>query len=430
MKGSFNLVSIKLPYDQQTLTVDIADQNFAGKLVSKAATYQNPKTEQQTVEDSLDNPIDSPTLETLVKGKHNIVIISSDHTRPVPSHIITPILLRRIRSVEPDAHIQILVATGFHRASTHEELVNKYGEDIVNNEEIVMHDSQDDSSVVKIGQLPSGGDCIINKVAVNADLLISEGFIESHFFAGFSGGRKAVLPGVASYKTIMANHSGEFIDSHYSRTGNLMHNPVHKDMVYAARTAGLKFIINVVLDEDKKIIGSFAGDLVNAHKKGCDFVESLSHVDKVGCDIAISTNGGYPLDQNIYQAVKGMTAAEATNKEGGVIIMVAGCRDGHGGVGFYHNIADVNDPDEFLQAAINTPRLETVPDQWTSQILARILVHHHVILVSDLVDPELVTSMHMDLAKSFDEALQKAYDLEGKDAHVTVIPDGLGVIVK
>lgn len=125
-----------------------------------------------------------------------------------------------------------------------------------------------------------------------------------------------------------------------------------------------------------------------------------------------------------------MTAAEATNKEGGVIIMVAGCRDGHGGVGFYHNIADVNDPDEFLQAAINTPRLETVPDQWTSQILARILVHHHVILVSDLVDPELVTSMHMDLAKSFDEALQKAYDLEGKDAHVTVIPDGLGVIVK
>ncbi|GAF40861.1 transcriptional regulator [Agrilactobacillus composti DSM 18527 = JCM 14202] len=136
------------------------------------------------------------------------------------------------------------------------------------------------------------------------------------------------------------------------------------------------------------------------------------------------------MDQNIYQAVKGMTAAEATNKEGGVIIMVAGCRDGHGGVGFYHNIADVNDPDEFLQAAINTPRLETVPDQWTSQILARILVHHHVILVSDLVDPELVTSMHMDLAKSFDEALQKAYDLEGKDAHVTVIPDGLGVIVK
>ncbi|WP_436667744.1 lactate racemase domain-containing protein, partial [Latilactobacillus sakei] len=130
----------------------------------------------------------------------------------------------------PDARIRILVATGFHRPSTHEELVNKYGEDIVNNEEIVMHVSTDDSSMVKIGQLPSGGDCIINKVAAEADLLISEGFIESHFFAGFSGGRKSVLPGIASYKTIMANHSGEFINSPKARTGNLMHNPIHKDM--------------------------------------------------------------------------------------------------------------------------------------------------------------------------------------------------------
>lgn len=424
------MVSISLPYDKKTFTANIDDKNFAGVLSSKAGTYKSELSEKEVVEKSLDNTISSPKLEELAKGKKNVVIISSDHTRPVPSKIITPILLRRIRSVAPDARIRILVATGFHRASTHEELVNKYGEDIVNNEEIVMHDSRDDSSVVKIGQLPSGGDCIINKVAVEADLLISEGFIESHFFAGFSGGRKSVLPGVASYKTIMANHSGEFIDSHYSRTGNLHHNPVHKDMVYAAKTAGLKFILNVVLDEDKKIIGSFAGDLEDAHKKGCEFVESLSHVDKVDCDIAISTNGGYPLDQNIYQAVKGMTAAEATNKENGIIIMVAGARDGHGGEGFYHNIADVDDPKEFLDAAINTPRLKTVPDQWTSQILSRILVHHHVIFVSDLVDPDLITSMHMDLAKTLDEALQKAYEIEGQNSKVTVIPDGLGVIVK
>lgn len=423
------MASIKLPYDQKTIVAEVPEANFAGKLVSKAATYHNPISEAETVEKSLDNPIGSPKLEDLVKGKKNIVLISSDHTRPVPSKIITPILLKRIRSVEPDARIRILVATGFHRASTHEELVNKYGQAIVDNEEIVMHDSHDDAAMVKIGQLPSGGDCIINKVAVEADLLIAEGFIESHFFAGFSGGRKSVLPGVASYKTIMANHSGEFIDSHYSRTGNLMHNPIHKDMVYAAKTAGLKFILNVVLDEDKKIIGSFAGDLEKAHKEGCDFVESLSHVNKIESDIAVSTNGGYPLDQNIYQAVKGMTAAEATNKEGGVIIMVAGCRDGHGGEGFYHNIADVDDPQEFLDAAINTPRLETVPDQWTSQILARILVHHHVIFVSDLVDPELISGLHMDLAKSFDEALQKAFEIEGEKAQVTVIPDGLGVIV-
>lgn len=424
------MVEVKLPYDKKVITAKIPKANFAGELVSQAANFQNPLSEKETVEQSLDNPIGSPKLEDLAKGKRNIVIISSDHTRPVPSRIITPILLRRLRSVAPQARIRILVATGFHRPSTHEELVNKYGEEIVANEEIVMHHSQRDEEMTKIGKLPSGGDLIVNKVATEADLLISEGFIESHFFAGFSGGRKSVLPGISSYKTIMANHSGEFINDVHSRTGNLHHNLIHKDMVFAARAVHLQFILNVVLDEDKKIIGSFAGDLEKAHKKGTEFVASLSQVDPIESDITISTNGGYPLDQNIYQAVKGMTAAEATNKQNGTIIMVAGCRDGHGGEGFFHNIADVSDPQEFLDQAINTPRLKTVPDQWTSQILARILVNHHVIIVSDLVKPNLVTDMHMELAKSLDEAMQLAYKREGQAAKVTVIPDGLGVIVK
>ncbi|MCI1921866.1 MAG: nickel-dependent lactate racemase [Liquorilactobacillus nagelii] len=424
------MVEIDLPYDKQVITAKIPAANFAGKLVSQAAEFKNPLSEIETVERSLDEPIGSPKLEELARGKHNIVIISSDHTRPVPSHIITPILLRRLRSAAPTARIRILVATGFHRPSTHEELVNKYGEEIVANEEIVMHYSQRDEDMTKIGQLPSGGDLIVNKVATEADLLISEGFIESHFFAGFSGGRKAVLPGISSYKTIMANHSGEFINDQHSRTGNLQHNLIHQDMVFAAKAVHLQFILNVVLDEDKKIIGSFAGDLEKAHRKGTEFVASLSQVEPIESDITISTNGGYPLDQNIYQAVKGMTSAEATNKQNGTIIMVAGCRDGHGGEGFFHNIADVSDPKEFLEQAINTPRLETVPDQWTSQILARILVNHHVIMVSDLVEPNLVTKMHMELAKSLDEALTMAYQREGQTAKVTVIPDGLGVIVK
>ncbi len=424
------MVNIKLPYDKRLITAHIPEANFAGKLVSKAANFQAPLSEIETVTQSLDQPIGSPKLEELAKGKHNIVIISSDHTRPVPSKIITPILIQRLRSAAPDARIRILVATGFHRPSTHEELVSKYGEDIVKHEEIVMHYSQRNADMVKIGQLPSGGDLIVNKVAAEADLLISEGFIESHFFAGFSGGRKAVLPGISSYKTIMANHSGEFINDHHSRTGNTAHNLIHEDMVFAAKAVHLAFILNVVLDEDKKIIGSFAGDLEQAHKKGTEFVAQLSQVAPIQSDITISTNGGFPLDQNIYQAVKGMTAAEATNKPNGTIIMVAGCRDGHGGEGFFHNLADVTDPQQFLDQAINTPRLETVPDQWTSQILARILVNHHVIIVSDLVQPHLVTDMHMTLAKSLDDALALTYQREGKDAKVTVIPDGLGVIVK
>ena len=179
-----------------------------------------------------------------------------------------------------------------------------------------------------------------------------------------------------------------------------------------------------------EIIGSFAGDMEKAHEVGCNFVKKLASVKKIDCDIAITTNGGAPLDQNIYQAVKGMTAAEATVKEGGVIICCCACGDGHGGEGFYHNIADVKEAREFEEIAINTPRLETVPDQWTAQIFARILSHYHVIMVSDQVDAKLVTDMHMQLARTMDEGIKKAYEIMGKDAKVVVIPDGLGVVVE
>lgn len=418
-----------LPYDRKRIAVEIDDRNFAGMLVSKVESYEPGLSEHELVEASLDHPIGSPKLEELAKGKNNIVIISSDHTRPVPSHIITPILLRRIRAAQPDANIKILVATGFHRASTRQELIDKYGQEIVDREQIVMHVSTDDAAMVKIGTLPSGGECIVNRLAVEADLLLAQGFIEPHLFAGFSGGRKSVLPGISSYKTILADHCSEFINSPNARPGILEGNPVHKDMLYAAKTAGLKFIINVVLNGERKIMASFAGGLEEAHAKGTEFLSSLAQVKKIDCGITIVTNGGYPLDQNIYQAVKGMTSAEATNKEGGVIIMVAGLADGTGGKGFYNNLTQSKSPRDFLDRVAKVDRAHTVPDQWESQILARILDRHHVIVVSDLIKPELVTDMHMELATTFDAALRRAYEIQGADAKVAVIPDGLAVIV-
>lgn len=228
----------------------------------------------------------------------------------------------------------------------------------------------------------------------------------------------------------MANHCAEFINSPYARPGILKDNPIHNDMLYAAKTAGLRFIVNVVLNGAREIIACFAGDLEKAHYKGCDFLTSLASVNKVPCDITVVSNGGYPLDQNIYQAVKGLTSAEATNKEGGVIIMVAGLCDGTGGKGFYNNLAQVKTPQELLGHLANVARNQTVPDQWESQVLARILSRHHVIMVSDLIDPQIVTTMHMQHAKTFDEALQRAYALQGRDAKVAVIPDGLAVIVR
>ncbi|OBR89821.1 hypothetical protein CLRAG_37980 [Clostridium ragsdalei P11] len=424
------MAKIELPYHKKIIEAEIDDNNLLGVLESKANQYKAELGQLEIVEKALDNPISSPRLEQLAENKKNIVIISSDHTRPVPSKIIMPALLRRIRSTNSDANITILIATGLHRATTRRELIDKYGEDIVKNEKIVVHDAQNEDNLLKIGTLPSGGELIVNKLAVEADLLIAEGFIESHCFAGFSGGRKSVLPGIASAKTILANHCAEFVAHPSARVGNLKDNPVHNDMLYAAKKAGLAFIINVALDEDKKIINAFAGDTNDAHVKGCEFVHNLSKVSKLVGDISISTNGGYPLDQNIYQSVKGMAAAEANCRDGGVIIMVSACSQGHGGETFYNNLANLNTPEEFLKKVSKVPRNKTVPDQWASQMLASILSNHTVIVVTDMCDPKIIRNMHMQQADTFEEALERAYDIMGKDAKVVVIPDGLGVIVE
>lgn len=175
----------ELPFDHKTLHLELEDKSFAGVMEGHQNEFKTTKSQEDLVEESLANPYGSPSLEELCAGKKDIVIISSDHTRPVPSRVTMPILLHHIHSAAPEARVRILVATGMHRPSTHEELVNKYGEEIVANEEIVMHVATDDSMMKKIGTLPSGGECIINKIAADCDLLLAEGFIEPHFFAGF-----------------------------------------------------------------------------------------------------------------------------------------------------------------------------------------------------------------------------------------------------
>lgn len=424
------MAKIKIPYSNRLLEVEIPDQNLVGILESKAHTYHASGSQEEIVNKALDHPIGSATLEKLVQGRKNMVIITSDHTRPVPSKVTMPILLKRIRKANPDIDIKILIATGFHRPDTTEELIHKFGQEIADHEVIINHLSEDENSVVRVGTLPSGGELWLNKLAMETELLISEGFIEPHFFAGFSGGRKSVLPGVASAKTVMANHCSEFIASEYARTGVIYNNPIHKDMLYAARQAKLAFILNVVIDSEKNIINALAGDSEQAHAEGCKFVMDLASVKAVKADIAITSNGGYPLDQNVYQSVKGMTAAEAVCKEGGVIIMVSACNDGHGGKSFYENMANAKSPEEVLNRVMKTGRNETIPDQWEFQILARILKKHTVILVSDLCDPEMIKKMHMQHAYTFEEALKRAFEIKGSDADITVIPDGVGVVVK
>jgi lactate racemase len=421
---------ISIPYAKKHLKADIPAGNFNGIFAAEHLQAAADMTQNELVRFALENPIASPRLLEMVKGKKNMVIISSDHTRPVPSKTIMPIILEEARSGNPDIEITILIATGFHRATTREELISKFGEDIVDNENIIIHDSQDASSLVQLNTLPSGGELWLNKLAIETDLLVAEGFIEPHFFAGFSGGRKSVLPGVAGAQTVLANHCAEFINSEYARTGMLENNPLHRDMLFAAKQAKLAFIVNVVIDENKDIVKTFAGDREKAHKAGCDFLEQLVRIEVPSSDIIITSNGGYPLDQNIYQAVKGMTAAEAAIKDGGVIIMVAACNDGHGGQSFFDNMAEARCPAQILKKTAQVPRHETVPDQWEFQILARILNRCKVIMVTDMCNPEMIKAMHMEHAFSIEEALEMALKIKGENAKITVIPDGVSVIVK
>jgi lactate racemase len=420
---------VKIPYSKGFVDLEVSDKNLVTVLESKAHHFKTEDDQVTIARKALENPIESLRLKDLAKGKNKIVIITSDHTRPVPSKITLPLLLAEIRSGNPDADITILIATGFHRLTTHEEMVNKFGEEVVKNEKFVNHDSRDKDSMVEVGILPSGGKLILNKLTMEADLLVSEGFIEPHFFAGFSGGRKSVLPGIASATTVLANHCSKFIASEYARTGILEGNPLHQDMVYAAEAANLAFILNVVIDSEKRIVSAFAGNRVTAHEKGCEFVTQLASVKAELADIAITSNGGYPLDQNIYQAVKGMTAAEANVKEDGIIIIAAACNDGHGGEDFYNTFIENPTPQSIMDKIMQIPMESTIPDQWESQILARILIKHRVILVTDQCDPKIVTDMKMLHAYTLEEALKMAYEIKGADASVTVIPDGVSVIV-
>ena len=420
-------MKIQFPYGKTHLEWAFETVNV---LTSSIEKYDPKLSEQALVDAAMAAPEGGMTLRELAKGKKKIVLIASDHTRPVPSRVIVPPMLKEIREGNPHADITILISTGCHRETTKEELISKFGAEIADQENIVVHDCDDEANLVNIGTLPSGGQCRINRLAVEADLLIAEGFIEPHFFAGFSGGRKSVLPGVAARETVLANHCSEFIAHPKSRTGILEGNPIHADMLWAAKQAGLRYIVNVVLNGEKQVIYAVAGDLEQAHKKGTDFLFSLCGAEAKPADIVISTNGGYPLDQNVYQAVKGMTAAEAAVKEGGVIIMLAASNDGIGGDHFYHQLADERDINKTMDLFLSRGRNETVPDQWQTQIFIRVLQKARVIFVSEM-DAAAVEAMHMIPAVSLEDALEKAKKLVGKEnPEITAIPDGVAVMVK
>lgn len=419
--------TIKIPYYTTSLDLHIQEENLEAVINAKTDDYDPGKSETELVEEALANPIGTLPLRELARGKKKVTLVTSDHTRAVPSKLTLPILLREIREGNPDADITILIATGLHRPTTEAEQRRMFGDAIVDNEKIVVNEAFKDEDFAYVRGLPSGAELWVNKVALDCDLLITEGFIEPHFFAGFSGGRKSILPGICNAATVNENHSYKAISSPYSTTGVLAHNPIHEDMVCAARAVNVQFILNVALNAEKKVIAAFAGDLEEAHAEGVAFVRKLAQCPSVTGDIVITSNGGYPLDQNLYQSPKAVATAEACCADGGVIIMCASCFDGMGGTHFEKLIVrgTVDEIDAYLS---RIPPKETIPEQWCAQIYSRILKKHRIILVTTYLDHELVRKANMIPASSPDEALAMAYEMMGKDARVVVIPDGVAVL--
>ena len=313
-------MEIKIPYGKTFQTLNI-EEGFE-LLESKIQELEAGADGGAIVRAAMDSPIGSPKLRELAAGKKNAVLIISDHTRPVPSKDIVPFMLEELRAGNPDIEITMLVATGCHRGTTPEELVHKLGEDIVSREHIVVHDC-DSSPLTDLGPLPSGARLVVNSLVAQADLVVSEGFIEPHFFAGYSGGRKSILPGVCSRVTVLGNHCADFIDDPKARMGVIDGNPINRDMERAARMAKLAYIVNVVVNEAHEVVAAFAGDPIEAHHAGCAYLARYCEVEqKQKADIVITSNGGAPLDQNAYQAVKGLTTAADAAADGAALLCV------------------------------------------------------------------------------------------------------------
>ncbi len=417
--------TIGIPYGHGSLELALreGDRVIEGEISAVAPSAPA----EELVRRALESPLGTPRLSELARDARSVVIVTSDHTRAMPSAITLPLLLEEVRRGNPDAEITILVATGLHRATTPDEQRAMFGSKIVESERIVVHDAFDESAHVDLGTLPSGACFFVDRLVTTCDLLVTEGFIEPHFFAGFSGGRKSILPGVCSERTVKENHSYRAIASDRARSAVLDGNPIHLDMVEAARRVNVAFILNVALNGSKEIIGAWAGDVERAHEEGTRFVGGLTQRPVETADIVITGNGGYPLDQNLYQSPKAASTAAEYAGEDGVIILCCRCEDGMGSENF-ERLMQLGSPEEIDAHLSAVPAHETIPEQWCAQIYSRILRRHRLILVSDGLDPKLVSRLNMTPARTLDEALALARDSKGADASVIVIPDGVNVV--
>jgi len=416
-EGAITLyTTFKFPYENSFIEARIPTRNITSILHAK--NVDGLKDEGQAITDSLRSPIGRPPLLDCIGKDDKVVVIVTDNTRPCPDDRLLPPILAEIERKIPRENIMIMVALGMHEPLDRQELIKKLGGNIVDNYSVFNHDV-DDCTI--IGETSIGTPVEIDNKVLAADFRISTGFIEPHIFAGFSGGRKSIAPGVFGTHSVYKNHSYRMIDHPCSRAGILKGNPIHEDMIEITRIAGLDFIVNVLLNKKREITHVVAGDFIEAHEKGCELSRQMIGV-KVDrkVDIAVTTNSGAPLDLDFYQTVKGIHNAAMLTREGGIIIAVSACNTGVGPEEFRELHASFGSPQEVLQ---KVRRDEPIGTQWNNQCLARVQMRNDIYLASDLED-SVVREMMVTPIKTVEEGLEKALELLGDDAEIVVIPEG------
>ena len=411
---------IELPYGSSRLKARIPAGNLAG--IIEVPDVRGLPDEREAITGSLRAPIESPTLLDCVNKNDKVVVLVTDNTRPCPDDRLLPPILDELEARIPRENITIIVALGLHPPLDRHELIKKLGEDIVANYNVINHDV---NRTVNIGTTSRGTPVDINTRVMAADFRLSTGFIEPHFFAGFSGGRKSIAPGVFSARSAYKNHGYQMIEHPGARAGVLRGNPIHEDMIEQAKMARLNFIVNVLLNKKREITHVFAGDPVKAHEKGCEIEGGIAGVKvphKV--DITITTNSGAPLDLDLYQTCKGIDTAAQVTREGGIIIVASACNAGIGPEAFLELHASASSPEEVRQLI---KQKEPIGVQWENQVLARTQMKNDIYLVSELAD-STVKDMMMTPVHTVEEGLEKAFQVLGQDAEIAVIPEGPLVI--
>jgi len=416
---------LKFPYGKGFLELDVPEANLASVVESRFG--KAAENAEEEIVRALNNPIGSGRVEDLVKRRDRVALIVSDITRPAPNQLMVPPILEALRKVGlQEKNLEILVANGLHRSPSQREMEELLGKRVLEEVAVVNHDARDGGQLVEVGRTSFGTRVILNRRVVESDSVIITGLIEPHFFAGYSGGRKSVLPGIASAESIFQNHSFRMIGHPKARYGILRGNPIHEDSVEATRFVKLTFMVNVVLNKERKVLRAFAGDFLRAHEAGVKFLEGLVKVPTPHrADIVVTTNGGYPLDRNLYQAVKGMATGEPIVKDGGVIIVMAECIDGVEHLDFQRLMEGAKTPKEVLDTIREK---EPIGDQWEAQVLAKVLQRAEVIVVSKGVKDKVIEDMMMTPASTPEEALNLALRKTGKNAKIVAIPEGPFII--